>query len=180
MPSAVAAAERVPITLADSGSARSSTGASVVLKPKAFTPCAISSPCRRARPAFPVRRSASATACAECMAVSASRSRSTVPPSMSTQRKLLAAHRLVASASRARVCRASAMLRRKRITPAGRTSLSHARSRPVSSVPSSPTTRRLPTAWRRFVFITAPSSYFQQHFQPEFSFPSPYFLVPIP
>ena len=55
----------------------------------------------------------------------------------------------VASSSSARVCVASVMLRLKRMMPPGRTSRSHARSRPVSSVPPSPTTSRLPAACRR-------------------------------
>src|SRR5882762_10307259 len=40
------------------------------------------------------------------------------------------------------------MLRRKRMRPAGRMSLSHARSSPVSSAAERPTTSRLPAAWR--------------------------------
>ena len=52
----------------------------------------------------------------------------------------------VASFSRARVCAALSILRRKRMIPAGRTSLSHARSRPVSSVAPRPTTSKLPAA----------------------------------
>src|ERR1035437_2927399 len=47
-PVTVAAAALVPITSADSGSPRSTTGASVGLKPNAFTACATSSPCSRA------------------------------------------------------------------------------------------------------------------------------------
>ncbi len=65
----------------------------------------------------------------------------------------------VASASRARVCFASAILRRNRMIPAGRTSFSHARSSAVSSVPPSPTTSRLPAACRKLSFrfqLTAP------------------------
>ncbi len=83
-------------------------------------------------------RIAVATACAEGMGASASRSRLTVPPSTSTQRTACGVQNSVASSSSARVCGASVMLRRKRITPPGRTSLSHARSRPVSSVAAEP------------------------------------------
>src|SRR5579863_3975869 len=43
------------------------------------------------------------------------------------------------------------MLRRNSMTPAGRSNRSQARSSEVSSVPDSPTTRRLPTARRRFL-----------------------------
>ena len=51
---AVAPAARVPITSADSGSARSSTGASVVLKPKAFTRARSVRRARGSRLVFPV------------------------------------------------------------------------------------------------------------------------------
>ncbi len=54
-----------------------------------------------------------------------------------------------ASASRRQCCG------RKRMIPAGRTSLSHARSSAVSSVPPSPTTSKLPAACRKLTVIRA-------------------------
>src|SRR5579862_1431170 len=150
---ALRAGGREPSTSADSGSARSTTGASVVLKPNAATLRAMSSPCSRARSDLPVMRVAVPTAWAEGMGASASRRRFTVPPSTSTQRTPWRAPRPVASLRRALVWRASTMLRRKRMTPPGLTRRSHARSRPLSSVPLRPTTSRLPAASRSVVVI---------------------------
>ena len=144
-----AAAARVPITEADAGRARSRTGARVVLKPKASASRAMSSPCFCTRAGLPVR----ATACAEGWRATASRRRSTRPPSMSTQRRLAGSQYAVDSESNARVCDALLMLRRKRMMPLGRMSLSQARSRLVSSRPARPTTSELPAAWRRVVVM---------------------------
>ena len=90
-----------------------------------------------------------ATACAEGSGASASRSRSTVPPSTSTQRRLMRrAERggFIEQGARLGCVRNVAA---EEDDAAGRTSLSHARSRPVSSVPARPTTSRLPAAWRK-------------------------------
>ena len=147
---AFAAGGRVPSTSADSGSARSTTGASVVLNPNAFTARAISSPCSRAS-----RRLAQLAHCRANGLRRGQRRQRIAQPVHRSAFHIDAAHRMrraqkpVASSSSARVCVASAMLRLKRMTPPGRTSLSHARSRPVSSVPPSPTTSRLPAAWRK-------------------------------
>ncbi len=157
-PAGVEAETRVPMTGAEIGSARSNTGASVVLKPNAFTARPTNSPCSLVNAFLPVAVVARATACAEGIGASASRSLSTVPPSRSTQRRACGAHKSVASASSPRVWRASAMFLRKRMIPAGRTSLSQARSSPISSAPPRPTTSRLPAARRRFAVIPSPSA----------------------
>jgi hypothetical protein len=162
-PSTVAAAARVPMTFAEAGRARSSTGASVVLNPKAFTARATNSPCSRMRRGLPRCCAAIATACAEGMGAER----------RATGRRCRLRHRRsescalrtsdVASLSSARVCAASTILRRKRMMPAGRTSLSHARSRPVSSVPRGP----LPASFPR-LDECSPSTLLQNWFQPLF------------
>ena len=118
---AVAAAARVPITFAEAGSARSSTGASVVLKPKAFTARAISSPCsRESVPRSPSRPGRAAAPSFGICAKGWDPHRSHrlrgrhgrqriaqpvhVPPSTSTQRSCAARTSAVASLSSARVC----------------------------------------------------------------------------
>ncbi len=150
--SAVGPATRDFITLAEAGSARSSTGAKVVFRPSRVSSSPMSRPCRWANFLSAVK----ATAAAEGIGAIRSRRRSTRPPSTSMQRKSGVVENALAACSRAWICEGSSIFRRKRITPEGRSSLSHAASVALSTVPSRPTMNREPTSSLR-PMLTLPS-----------------------
>ena len=99
------------------------------------------SPCLRNNSRSPVAK----TSAAEGVAPSASRKRSTTPPSKSTQVNSGVATHFWHSRSSRQVCSAFLMFRANRMTPAGCSRVSRELMRGVISVPSKPTIRSCPT-----------------------------------